>query len=136
MIHPKYNLIFSTSLFIIPTVYGYYNKKYTLSTMSLISTLASMNYWRKPIPGTRKNADLIISKATGAMYFFYGYNNVNINICRIFGFTNGIILLSLYNVSCVLHERKSDSWEFYHMMFHIFTVIGKMIVLSVDDRLE
>ena len=39
MIHPKYNLIFSTSLFIIPTVYGYYNKKYTLSTMSLISTL-------------------------------------------------------------------------------------------------
>ena len=35
MNNTKYNLLYSTSLFIIPTVYGYYNKKYTLSTMSL-----------------------------------------------------------------------------------------------------
>jgi hypothetical protein len=130
MFHPKYNLLFSTSLFIIPTVYGYYNKKYILSTMTLISMLASMNYWRKPISGTRKNLDLIISKGVGCIYFFCGYNHVNNTIFRIFGYTNGFLMISLYNASCILYTLKSDSWEYYHVMFHISTVIGKIIVLS------
>jgi hypothetical protein len=130
MIHPKYNLLLSTSLFIIPTIYGYYNKKYALSAMSLISMLASMNYWRNPISGTRQNTDLVIGKLAGVVYFFYGYNNVHSIIFRIFGYTNGFFMISLYNASCILHVLKSDSWEYYHMMFHISTVIGKMIVLS------
>jgi len=130
MIHPKYKLLLSSSLFIIPTVYGYYNKKYTLSTITLISMLASMNYWRNPILGTRQNVDFIISKSVGAIYFFYGYNNVNSTIFRIFGYTNGFLMISLYNASCVLYALKSDAWEYYHIMFHILTVVGKMIVLS------
>jgi hypothetical protein len=130
MDNTKYNLLYSSSLFIIPTVYGYYNKKYALSAMSLISMLASMNYWINPIPGTRQNVDLLISKTAGAVYFFYGVNNVHGTIFRIFGFTNGFLMLSFYNCSCILHSLKSDSWEYFHMMFHISTMIGKMIVLS------
>jgi hypothetical protein len=130
MIRPKYNLLYSSSLFIIPTVYGYYNKKYALSAMSLISMLASMNYWRKPISGTRQNIDLVISKAAGTIYFFYGYNNVDGLIFRIFGFTNGFLMLSFYKTSCILYYLNSSSWEYFHIMFHISTVIGKMIVLS------
>jgi hypothetical protein len=98
--------------------------------MSAISMLASINYWRNPIEGTRQNLDLVISKATGAIYFFYGYNSVTSIIFRIFGYTNGFIMISLYNASCILHASKSDSWEYFHMMFHISTIIGKMIVLS------
>jgi len=130
MIFPRYNLLYSTSLFIIPTVYGYYNEKYILSTMTFCSMLASMNYWRKPISGTRKNTDLFISKTVGLIYFLYGYNNINNNVYRIFGYTNGFFIISLYNASCILHELKSNSWEYYHMMFHVSTVIGEMIVLS------
>jgi hypothetical protein len=126
----KYNLLYSSSLFIIPTVYGYYNKKYALSTMSLISMLASMNYWRKPISGTRQNADIVISKVAGAVYFFYGVNNVHGTIFRIFGFTNGFLMLSFYNCSCILHSLKSNSWEYFHMMFHISIILCKMIILS------
>jgi hypothetical protein len=126
---PKYKLLFSTSLFIIPTIYGYYNKQYALSTISLLSMVASMNYWRKPVSGTRKNMDLIISKIAGAMYFFYGYNQVNGTVFRIFGYTNGFAMISLYNTSCILYELKSNTWEYYHIMFHISIVIGKMIVL-------
>ena len=73
MNNTKYNLLYSSSLFIIPTIYGYYNKKYALSTITLISMLASMNYWRNPISGTRQNTDLVISKLAGVVYFFYGY---------------------------------------------------------------
>ena len=130
MIRPKYNLLYSSSLFIIPTVYGYYNKKYALSAMSLISMLASINYWRKPISGTRQNVDLVMSKLAGAVYFLYGVNHVHGSIFRIFGFTNGFLMLSFYNASCILHALKSDSWEYFHIMFHISTMLGKMIVLS------
>jgi hypothetical protein len=92
--------------------------------------LASINYWRKPISGTRQKADLVISKLAGAVYFFYGYNNVHSTVFRIFGFTNGFLMLSFYNASCILYSLKSDSWEYFHMLFHISTTIGKMIVLS------
>ena len=129
MIHPKYNLLLSSSMFIIPTVYGYYNKKYTLSTITLISMLASMNYWRNPVSGTRQNVDVVISKISGTLYVFYGYNYLHNNIFRIFGYVNGFFMISLYNTSCILYALKSDAWEYYHIMFHISTVIGKMIVL-------
>jgi predicted membrane channel-forming protein YqfA (hemolysin III family) len=91
--------------------------------------LASMNYWRNPISGSRHNVDLVVSKVAGAIYFFYGYNNLQNNIFRVFGYVNGFLMISLYNTSCILYSLKSDSWEYYHMMFHISTVIGKMIVL-------
>lgn len=130
MDNKKHKLLFSSSLFIIPTIYGFYNKKYTLSAMTLISMLASMNYWRKPISGARQNIDLVVSKAAGAIYFFYGYNNINSGILRIFGYTNGFLMISLYNASCILYALKSDSWEYFHIMFYISIVIGKMIVLS------
>ena len=130
MIYPKYNLLMSSSMFIIPTVYGYYNKKYTLSTITLISMLASMNYWINPILGTRQNVELLISKSVGAIYFFYGYNSLDNNIFRILGYANGFLMISLYNASCLLYALKSDAWEYYHIMFHISTVLGKMIVLS------
>jgi len=129
MIYPKYNLL-STSLFTIPVLYGFYNKKYLLSTTSLISMMVSLNYLRNPTSEKRKMTDLIVSKIAGALYFVYGYNNVNNIIFRVFGFTNGFFMISLYNISCILYELKSNTWEYYHMMFHISMVIGKMIVLS------
>ena len=130
MIYPKYNILLSTSLFTIPILYGYYNKKYLLSTTSLVSMMVSLNYWRNPISGTRKTTDVIISKIATAIYFFHGYNNIHGAIFRIFGYTNGLCMISLYNVSCILYQLKSDTWEYYHILFHISTIIGKMIVLS------
>ena len=130
MIYTKYNLLYSTTLFIIPTVYGYYNKKYTLSTMSLISMLASMNYWRNPISGITKKTDLVISKVVGAIYFFYGYNNIHNTIFRIFGYTSGMLMISLYSASCILYTLESESWEYFHIMFHVSVTIGKIIVLT------
>jgi hypothetical protein len=131
MIRPKYNLLFSTSLFIIPTLYGYYNDKYFLSNVSAITMLASMNYWINPISGSRKKTDLIISKLSGAIYFLYGYNHIDNIIIRTLGFSNGFFIVSLYNASCVLYQLQPDSysWEFFHMMFHISVVVGKMLVL-------
>lgn len=127
---PNYKMIFSSGLFIIPCIYGYYNKKYLLSCVSFLSMAASINYWRYPVPGGRKNIDILISKATGIIYFIYGYNNVHNAIFQLFGYTNGFFIISMYNASCILHELNSDSWEYFHILFHISSIIGKMIVLG------
>jgi len=126
---PKYKLIFSSSLFAIPGIYGLYQKQYVLSFTSFVSMAASINYWRNPVEGSRKNIDLFVSKACGLIYFIHGYNYVNTTWLRLFGYTNGICMLSVYNSSCILHALKSDTWEFYHMLFHISGIICKMLVL-------
>jgi len=130
MICPRYKLLFSTSLFAIPTIYGFYNKKYILSSLSLCSMICSMNYWKNPIPGPRKNIDLFVSKTTGVLYFLYGHQNIIGAVGRILGYTNIFMIISFYNASCLLHHYNSDSWEYYHILFHIVTTINKLLVLS------
>lgn len=125
------NLLYSTSLFMIPTVYGYYHGKYVLSMTTFITMLASLNHWRNPVLGTRRDIDLVVSKSAGVIYFIYGYNSVHTTLFRMFGYSNGFLMLYLYIASCISHDLNSDSlWEYYHMMFHVSIVIGKMIVLS------
>jgi hypothetical protein len=136
MNRPRYNLIFTTSLFAVPSVYGFYKKQYVLSSVSLVCMAASINYWRHPIPGTRKNIDLWVSKSSVVIYFIYGYTNVNTSWMRLIGYANGILMASAYNTSCVLHKLKNDTWEYYHMLFHVASVVGKILVLSYHTNDE
>ena len=133
MINPRKNLILSSSLFIIPGIYGLYQKQYILSLTSFASAIASINYWKHPITGSIKNIDLFVSKASALIYFIYGYNYVNTTYLRLLGYTNGICMISMYNTSCILSELHSETWELYHILFHISTVIGKMLVISVSS---
>jgi len=130
MINPRKNIIISTSLFVIPGIYGLYKKQYILSLTSFASAIASINYWRHPIVGPRKNIDLFVSKACGLIFFIYGYNYVNTTWLRLLGYTNGICMISMYNTSCILSELQSETWELYHMLFHISGVVGKLLVIS------
>jgi len=125
---PNFNLIATSGLFVVPALLGIYKKEYLLSSISLISMMASLNYWRDPVPGTRKNIDLVVSKITGFVYFIHGYNRLS-GMMRFIGYTNGFIITSCYYTSCLLYKLKSNGWITYHMGFHIFIVLGKIIVL-------
>lgn len=127
---PNYNLITSSTFFLLPVIYGFHTKKYTLTTLTLVTTMASINYWRRPEPGMRKNLDLFLNKASGIIYFVYGYNNVSNIVIRTFGYTNGFMILTFYNISCILYQTKSSHWEYFHMLFHLAGAIGKIIALS------
>lgn len=125
---PNFNLMTTSGLFIVPALLGIYKKEYFLSSVSFITTIASFNYWRDPIPGTRKNIDLIVSKSAGLIYFVHGYNNLS-GMMRLIGYTNGFVILLSYCTSVLLYKLKSNGWINYHMAFHISIVFGKMIVL-------
>ena len=123
-------LMFSNSLFLIPTIYGFRKQQYMLSTINLITTIASLHYWREPLPGAIKNLDLAISKLAGIAYFWYGYNHLdNIHI-RLAGYVNGACMLLLYHASCNTYARCLAHWKYYHMAFHVSVAIGQMLILS------
>jgi hypothetical protein len=122
-------LMFSTSLFLIPTIFGFQQQHYALSLLSLVCTAVSLNYWRDPVPGPRKDADLVISKIAGIVYFWYGCRNVDDIVMRFAGYVNGACMLLLYNASCQTHAQYLDHWKYYHMGFHASVAIGQMIVL-------
>jgi hypothetical protein len=116
-------------LFIVPTIYALYKKKYACSAVSLISMTASIFYWIHPVPGIRKNIDLSLSKFAGIFYFMYGYHNIDNNFLRVLGYSNGMMILLFYRTSCYLYNIQSKHWVLSHVCFHVCTVLGKMITL-------
>ena len=43
---PNYSLVVTSAMFMIPSVYGYYNNLYGISTLITGTSLVSINYWR------------------------------------------------------------------------------------------
>jgi hypothetical protein len=130
LIISKIPILCSSSLFIVPCIYGTYKEKYSCSLVSLLSMSASILYWIYPITGFRRNIDLSVSKFTGIYFFMYGYHNIRNNIMRIFGYANISMILIFYGLSCYFYSIHSEYWVYCHLAFHIFTVIGKMVVIS------
>ena len=129
IITPNYPLIYSSTFFLLPIMYGIFKKKYGLAAVSWITTIASISYWIHPVPGMRYNIDLVISKCSSIIYLIYGYNNVSGIVFRVFGYTNGFMILSFYNTSCILYQMKSDNWVYFHMAFHFCITVNKLLAL-------
>lgn len=126
---PNYSLISTSTMFLIPAVYGYYNSLHSLSTLSVLTTLCSINFWREPIRNWRLKLDQIMATTCGIIYFLYGYNKIkNARIKRI-GYLNAGSILGFYAFSHILYSRGSTYWVYSHMIFHFFTTTGKLLVL-------
>jgi hypothetical protein len=130
MRYPNYYLTISSTFFIAPTIYGIYKGHMVLSLISFVSTAASVNYWLNPSNEYSRTLDLITSKSCGVIYFLYGYNSVESFQMRMAGYANLCLLVASYNASCVLYNKYTNGWIPFHFAFHIFTTIGKFIVLG------
>ena len=130
MILPNYYLLMSSSLFSVPMLYGIYKKKYLLSTITGCAMFCSIIYWISPVEGVTQNLDLMMSKLSGITYFLYGVYKINSHFSKLIGCTNLSLMMTCYNSSCSLYNEQDDKWIYYHIGFHLFTVIGKMFVLE------
>ena len=128
-IQPNYWLVCSTSTLIFPIVYAYKKNNKILTISSTIALFGSLNYWRKPCIGYRKNIDLITSKLSVLAYFYYGYNHIIGLYSRLFGYTNLYFLYYFYNKSCNNFYLQNKNWKYYHVAFHLFGTIGQLYVI-------
>jgi len=123
----------TSGLFSIPIYYSIIKKKYTLSAVTTAAMFCSVIYWYKPEEGPYKTADLVMSKVSGFIYFAYGVYNINNHFGRMIGYSNMALMLNCYNASCTLYNLNNPYWVYYHMSFHLFTIVGKMFVIGISN---
>jgi hypothetical protein len=126
---PNYYLLFSTSTLIFPSLYALKKKNNTLVFCSIMALAGSLNYWRKPCIGYRKNIDLLTSKLSVLGYFYYGYNNLIGFYPRMLGYFKLFLMYKYYNNSCNAFHSNNPNWVNYHITFHLIGTITQLYVI-------
>ena len=114
----------SSLLFLLPGLYGLKRKEYTCSSLMILGSLISLNYWRDPKPGFRRNLDLYFVRFCVPTF---GYNilysiDTWYNIFLISGIY-GIGKLFFFKASYEYY-KKNRFWYIYHLGFHSFCFFG------------
>ena len=107
----------------------YTNPINAFSTMLILTSLISANYWRDAKRGWRRNADLILAKITFATGVYYSFQYV-VNIPMLISiFSMFPFLFHFYKQSSKLLFQKKREWAKYHFMFHILLAVGATLTL-------
>jgi predicted membrane channel-forming protein YqfA (hemolysin III family) len=123
-------LVASSSLFLIPAIYAYQNKLYLCSLISTLTTLFSINYWRKATTKSwRKQMDLVFSKISFVIFTYKGIIYVTQTPLCTIGYSNVLAIAYCYYLSEKLFAEKNPNWIKYHAMFHLLVAYGQLIVL-------
>ncbi len=116
-------------LFLLSCSYALYRGHYTLAVVPGGVLLTSLNYWRKPTYGWRRNLDMAFVLSALIYQNIRAYhmtNAVPYYHLMIFG-------ASLYPIGNYLHKKKYY-WgsTFTHCMLHIVANISNMVLYSGD----
>jgi len=122
-------LVLTSMASLIPTTYSFQNSLYFLSSVSLLSTFISANYWRKATISFRRDLDLTLQKLAFFIYLFNGFYYVR--GYRLLVFTPGVMcLLYNYYYSNQLYYEKKREWLNYHIWFHMMVLTEQLVVLE------
>ena len=124
MINNHYICI-SSLLFLVPSFLALYINHNLLAYSGIVTTLASINYWRNVEYGTRRKLDLICSRimiTIGSSHYFYYSDNIYDIVLFCF---LGKILSFLYNNG---HFGK-EIWYIYHMTFHFMLMVSATLTI-------
>jgi hypothetical protein len=121
---PQANYLFYTSFFsLISTLYGLYKKEY-LNTIGVFSIfITSINYWRDPVYGWRRNIDIVASILGLSLNSINSYNHPRR------GSLNRMLLCCLlfYPLGYYFQNKSLHLSTFFHSLIHI---LGNMICIS------
>jgi hypothetical protein len=118
----------SSLLFMIPGFYGLYHKEYYLAPSIIAGSLISMNYWRDPKLGLRRNMDFFYVNGIAPYYIMH--------IFLIPSLTSQLLLSSLYGTGAMLfrkayneYHKKNRFWYIYHLAMHSMIYTGHSLLL-------
>jgi hypothetical protein len=126
---PNYVLIKTSCLFLLPAIYGYYNSLYTLSMVTCITSLCSINYWRYPIEDWRLVLDKTMATSSCIIYVLFAENYIQNTNLKTIGYFNWFAIIYFYVYAKSLYSRGSPYWINSHIIFHFFVISGKILVL-------
>ena len=127
-------LVVSSSFFMVPAIYGFYNNLYLLPCVLLLTTLFSINFWRHATYSWRRIADLTFAKISFAIFFINGFAHISRSVDLISMYTGLVGLIYCYYMSQKCHKNdirdNTSIWWKYHMMFHIFVTYNQFIIIN------
>ena len=122
-----YSLVASSTLFLVPTLYGLYRGHRLLPVVSIITTAASISYWLDPTSVEKRGIDMVVSKTCGVIYVVYGWYNIMSPSMRMCGYVNVLGMMSAYQMSCLLYP--GPYWLPYHILFHYLATFTKIVII-------
>jgi hypothetical protein len=124
----------SSMFFLLPSIYGFANKEYALSSVGIITSLCSINYWRDASYSWRRTVDIIMAKISFTVFIITGPRQIIWRPFIITGYSGTVGMLYCYYMS----NKHSDSelWWKYHMMFHLCVAYTQFITIKsiIDNK--
>lgn len=128
-IYDPRNLAVSSFFFMIPGMCAYYSQQYFFFGMLLATSCISANYWRDPVHGCRRNADLFFAKIAFTVFAYNGAVYVRYVPYMVVGYTELCGVCYCYYMSEKLCGEKDRRWVLWHGGFHILmTHVLHMII--------
>ena len=129
----------SSLLFLISSMYAYYNELFFYSTFLFFTSTIRANYWRKATYSWRRNLDLFYAKLSIAVFVYNGivhikYNNNNFII--IGGYCCLLVLPYTFYLSEKLHRGNNPLWYKWHILFHLLLTFEQFVVLNSIIKYE
>ena len=114
-------LTLSSLFFLVPAGVAWHSGSRNLSSLYVVTSLVSANYWRRCTRGFRRNADLVVAKISFLATFSVAYDNP-----AVWGFA--AVVGALYGLACYYHSVESRRWLPVHGAMHVVISMGMTVV--------
>jgi hypothetical protein len=123
-------LVLSSYFFIIPALYAIYKKLFYYSSVLVLTSIISANYWRKATYSWRRTLDLIFAKFSFIVFVINGIIYIKYIPYVVIGYPLCLVLSYCYYLSGKLLEEKNNNWYKYHFLFHLLMTIEQIIIID------
>ena len=138
-LNPNYSrfLFYSSFMIGLSSMIAFYINDRILTLFLFLLFLTSINYWRKPEYGLRRQIDMSLC-AIGFLYFIISSFVFLPEFNRIMYINTFICIGVFYTLEYILSYLRSAKWIVFHMVMHIYTAFFSVIVflVFVEDQFK
>ena len=135
-------LVGSSFVFMIPSIYTLNQHRikmgqspinlnmHFLTVLLFVASVISANFWRNPVPGFRRNLDLVFSKlcftilVSHKLMYIGLFPTISIETLTFYS------IIYFYYLANKKYYDGYNNWIYYHFLFHAFVGLEQFIVIS------
>ena len=123
-------LLFTSLFFLFPAGLAIqHTRSFYLAILYTSTSFASLNYWRNPLNGFRRNIDLIVARTSFIITLISGIIFIKNTTYLVIGWSFVVCIPICYYLSHRLSKMRIKQWCVAHMMMHTFTAAGMTLVV-------
>lgn len=121
-------LFYSSFSMLISTLIAIYMNDTYITVYFLLLFLSSINYWRKPEYGLRRNIDLLIVKI-GVLIVLSQICLLKNEFCRYIYTCLAFCSLIFYIIEHILVYMLNVKWIIFHMAIHLYMSLSALFII-------